>query len=154
MAGTLTAVYSLLTSGIRVFGGNFADKFGGEKVAIYSLLVLSLGALIITLSESLILSLFAAVIMAVGMGIANAAVFKLVPTYVPQAVGGAAGWVGGLGAFGGFAIPPVMGFIADQMGSIGYVRGFMVFIFLSLACLGVIYALQAKKEAVAPAELN
>jgi NNP family nitrate/nitrite transporter-like MFS transporter len=154
MAGTLTAIYSLLTSAIRVFGGKLSDKFGGEKVAIYSLMILLAGASIISISENLILSLSAAVIMAIGMGIANAAVFKLVPTYVPEAVGGAAGWVGGLGAFGGFVIPPVMGYIADQMGIIGYVRGFMVFIILSLLCLGVVYVLHSKKAEVATAELN
>lgn len=47
--------------------------------------------------------------MAVGMGVTDAAVFKIVPEEVPQAAGGAAGWVGGLGTFGGFAIPPVLG---------------------------------------------
>ncbi len=151
LAGTFTAAYSLLTSGIRVWGGKLADRLGGEKVAIYSLLTLLLGALVITLSTNLYVSLAAAIVMAVGMGIANAAVFKLVPAYVPEAVGGAAGWVGGLGAFGGFAIPPIMGYIAKQMGAIGYVRGFMVFILLALICLGTVYALHANRvEAVAP----
>ena len=111
-------------------------------------MLLLLGALIITFSENITISLVAAVIMATGMGVSNAAVFKLVPTYVPEAVGGAAGWVGGLGAFGGFAIPPIMGFVVAQMGDIGYVRGFMVFIVLSLVCLGTIYALHLKKETI------
>jgi NNP family nitrate/nitrite transporter-like MFS transporter len=145
IAGTLTAVYSLLTSIIRVFGGKLSDKLGGEKVAIYSLTILLVGALIITISQNLVISLIAAVIMAVGMGVANAAVFKLVPAYVPEAVGGAAGWVGGLGAFGGFAIPPAMGYIADQMGLIGYARGFMIFIVLALICLGVVYKLHSQR---------
>ncbi len=145
MAGTLTAVYSLLTSGIRVFGGKLSDKFGGEKVAAFSLMLLLVGALIISFSEVIWLSLFAAIIMATGMGIANAAVFKLVPAYVPEAVGGAAGWVGGLGAFGGFAIPPIMGYIADRMGAIGYVRGFIVFVALAILCLGIVYLLHAHR---------
>ncbi len=145
LAGTLTAVYSLLTSAIRVGGGKLSDRLGGEKVAAYSLITLLIGALLITISLNLYLSLIAAIIMAIGMGIANAAVFKLVPTYVPEAVGGAAGWVGGLGAFGGFAIPPVMGYIAKQMGAIGYVRGFMVFIVLALICLATVYVLHANR---------
>lgn len=152
LAGILTAVYSLLTSAIRVYGGKLSDKLGGEKVAVYSLGILLVGSVIITISQNLTLSLFAAVIMATGMGVANAAVFKLVPEYVPEAVGGAAGWVGGLGAFGGFAIPPVMGYIASWMGAIGYVRGFMVFIVLSAICLGTIYILQVRKAAAAALE--
>jgi len=154
IAGTLTAVYSLLTSAIRVFGGKLADRFGGEKVAAFSLMLLLVGALIISFSEIIWLSLFAAIIMATGMGIANAAVFKLVPAYVPEAVGGAAGWVGGLGAFGGFAIPPIMGYIADKMGAIGYVRGFIVFVALALLCLGIVYLLHANRAAAITSQVE
>jgi NNP family nitrate/nitrite transporter-like MFS transporter len=144
MAGVLTAAYSILTSAIRVWGGKLSDQFGGEWVARMSLAILGAGALIITLSQNLYLSLLAAIVMAVGMGIANAAVFKLVPAYVPEAVGGAAGWVGGLGAFGGFAIPPVMGFIVTKTGNIGYVRGFVVFVLLAAISWSVVSLLQAK----------
>ena len=59
-------------------------------------------------------------ILALGMGFANAAVFKLVPKYSPKAVGGAAGIIGGLGAFGGFAIPPIMGLFVKINGAAGY----------------------------------
>jgi len=145
-AGLLTAVYSILTSAIRITGGKLSDKFGGEKVASYGLIILFGGAIIITFSETLLLSLLAALIMAIGMGITNAAVFKLVPEYVPNAIGGAAGWVGGLGAFGGFVIPPLMGYIAGQVGSIGYARGFLIFIIISIICLGIIYLLNKNKK--------
>jgi len=154
IAGSLTAVYSLLTSAIRVFGGKLADRFGGEKVAAFSLMLLLVGALIISFSENISISLFAAIIMATGMGIANAAVFKLVPAYVPEAVGGAAGWVGGLGAFGGFAIPPIMGYIAGKMGAIGYVRGFIVFVALALLCLGIVYLLHANRAAAITSQVE
>jgi len=151
MAGTLTAVYSLLTSAIRVWGGRVSDRLGGERVSMYSLAILLVGAVLITASENMTLSVVAAVIMAAGMGVANAAVFKLVPAYVPRAIGGAAGWVGGLGAFGGFAIPPLMGFIANQMGAVGYVRGFLVFIVLTVLCLVVMYVLHKNRGRVAVA---
>ena len=51
-----------------------------------------------------------------GMGLANAAVFKMVPKYVPHAVGGASGLVGGLGALGGFVIPPFLGAVRRRTG--------------------------------------
>ncbi len=144
MAGILTSAYSILTSAIRVWGGKLSDQFGGERVASISLGILAGGALVITFSQNLYLSLLAAIVMAVGMGIANAAVFKLVPTYVPEAVGGAAGWVGGLGAFGGFVIPPIMGFTVAQMGEIGYARGFIVFILLAAISWLVVKKIQIK----------
>lgn len=74
-------------------------------------------------------------ILALGMGFAIAAVFKLVPKYSPKAVGGAAGIVGGLGALGGFAIPPLMGFFVKLSGRAGYSKGFWVFAGLALLAL-------------------
>ena len=61
---------------------------------------------------------------------------------MPQAIGGAAGWVGGLGAFGGFAIPPAMAFGVRDLGDRGYAIGFVVFIFLALVSLAVSWVLK------------
>jgi NNP family nitrate/nitrite transporter-like MFS transporter len=136
-AGALTALYSMGASLIRVYGGVTADRLGGENTMIGSLLVTVVGALILTLSNSYALSIAGAVLLAAGMGTANAAVFKLVPQEVPEAVGGAAGWVGGLGAFGGFAIPPTMGLFVGLQGAAGYATGFATFIVLGLGSLAL-----------------
>ncbi|MDH3260409.1 MAG: MFS transporter [Acidimicrobiia bacterium] len=141
-AGALTAVFSLLASAIRIVGGSIADRIGGERTAIASLTLLLVGAAIMTFSDGLVVSVLAEIVMAVGMGVNNAAVFKLVPQEVPEAVGGAAGWVGGLGAFGGFAVPPLMGaFVSGQQLS-GYATGFVVFVILALLSLVVAYRLR------------
>jgi len=133
MAGTLTAIYSISTSIIRVVGGSLADRIGGENTAMLFLAIMLLGALIMTFTHSFGLAVLGELLLAIGMGVGNAAVFKLVPQEVPEAVGGAAGWVGGLGAFGGFAIPPVMGLFVSVMGQpAGYARGFIVFVGLAL----------------------
>ena len=83
------------------------------------------------------------------MGFANAAVFKLVPKYSPAAVGGAAGIVGGLGAFGGFVIPLVMGLFVKINGKIGYAQGFSVFVVMAVLALILFMVLNqyAPKEA-------
>lgn len=141
VAGTLAASYSILTSLFRVAGGALSDRFGGEKTAVASLLVLLCGALTLTMSRRFGLSVAAELLMAVGMGVANAAVFKLVAQEIPHAVGGAAGWVGGLGAFGGFAIPPVLGAIVQARGSAGYATGFAVFVMLAVVSLALVRAL-------------
>ncbi len=143
MAGILTAIYSVGASLIRVPGGVAADRLGGERTAIGSLLVMLAGALLLTLSHRFGLAVVGAILMAMGMGVANAAVFKLVPQEVKQAVGGAAGWVGGLGAFGGFAIPPLLGAFVRAQGSPGYATGFVIFVGLAVASLGLAFGLRA-----------
>lgn len=140
-AGLLTALYSVLTSLIRVPGGLLADRLGGERTAIVALLTVLAGAVLMTLSRHLGLSIFSEVLLGLGMGVANAAVFKLVPQEVPEAVGGAAGWVGGLGAFGGFVVPPLMGSFVKWQGKTGYAAGFLVFIVLALLSLALAAAL-------------
>jgi NNP family nitrate/nitrite transporter-like MFS transporter len=74
-------------------------------------------------------------VLALGMGFANAAVFKLVPKYSPAAVGGAAGIVGGLGAFGGFVIPLLMGLFVKINGQPGYAQGFSLFVIMAVMAL-------------------
>ena len=137
VAGLLTALYSLLASAIRIYGGSVADRIGGERTALISLTVLLVGAVGMAVSSNLYGSVLAEVLMAVGMGVNNAAVFKLVPQEVPEAVGGAAGWIGGLGAFGGFAIPPLMGLFVRGEELSGYAAGFVVFAALAALSIGV-----------------
>ena len=66
---------------------------------------------------------------------------------MPQAVGGAAGWVGGLGALGGFVIPPVMGFAVANFDKRGYAIGFIVFVFLSIFALSMVWVLKYAQDA-------
>jgi NNP family nitrate/nitrite transporter-like MFS transporter len=134
-AGSLAGLYSILASLCRVAGGKIADRFGGEITLRLALLATAAGAVLMTVSNQFALSLTAEIIMAVGMGVANAAVFKLVPQVVPHAVGGASGWVGGLGAFGGFTIPPLLGAIVAGQGTVGYALGFGLMVLLALVSL-------------------
>ena len=135
-AGLLTAVFSLSASLLRVAGGMASDRLGGETVAAMSLGTVGLGALVMTQVESsLAAAVVAEIILALGMGFGNAAVFKLAPKFTPQAVGGAAGIIGGLGAFGGFALPPVMGLFVRWKGHAGYTQAFYIFLGLSAAAL-------------------
>jgi NNP family nitrate/nitrite transporter-like MFS transporter len=142
VAGVLTATYSILASLVRIGGGAVADRIGGEPTALISLTVMLAGALLLTVSTAFVVAFVGAIAMAVGMGVNNAAVFKLVPQEVPEAVGGAAGWVGGLGAFGGFAVPPLMGAFVTEGVATGYARGFAVFMVLAVVSLGLAAALR------------
>lgn len=144
MAGLFTALYSVLTSAIRIVGGILSDRLqeGGENTGILALFIMLAGALVMTVAREYQLALPGVILLAVGMGTANAAVFKIVPQAVPKAVGGAAGWVGGLGAFGGFAIPPMLGFAVRDLGEPGYAIGFVVFVFLALLSLAMVWILK------------
>ena len=151
-AGFLTALYSVLTSAIRIAGGILSDRLreGGENTAILALLIMANGAIIMTSATQLELALPGEILLAIGMGVCNAAVFKLVPQEVPQAVGGAVGWVGGLGALGGFLIPPMLGFAVSDLGQRGYAIGFIVFVFLAMFGLGVVWVLKYTRQEQAP----
>ena len=141
-AGGLTALYSLSASLLRVLGGFASDRLGGERVTLVSFIIVGIGALAMMLAAgSTGMAITGEVILALGMGFANAAVFKLVPKYSPAAVGGAAGIVGGLGAFGGFVIPPLMGLFVKINGAAGYAQGFGVFIGLSILSIVLIAVL-------------
>ncbi len=147
-AGFLTALYSVLTSAVRIGGGMLSDRLreGGENTAILALLIMANGAILMTSSTQLELALPGEILLALGMGVCNAAVFKLVPQEVPEAVGGAVGWVGGLGALGGFVIPPMLGFAVNNLGPRGYAIGFIVFVFLALFGLAVVWVLKYTRE--------
>ncbi len=147
-AGALTALYSILASLSRVAGGSISDRLGGVTTLLLALVITGTGALMITLSHQSGLSVPAEILMAAGMGVSNAAVFKLVPQAVPQAVGGASGWVGGLGAFGGFMIPPILGAIVASQGAAGYPAGFGIFIGLTLISLLITLILRRRSSVV------
>jgi NNP family nitrate/nitrite transporter-like MFS transporter len=143
-AGMLTALYSVLTSLIRILGGVVSDKLreGGENTAILALFITLMGSLVMIGARDFQLAIPGEILLAFGMGICNAAVFKMVPQAMPKAVGGAAGWVGGLGAFGGFAIPPMLAFAVRDLGKPGYAIGFVVYLFLALLSLFMAWILK------------
>lgn len=152
-AGLLTAAFSIFASLVRVFAGRLADKAGGESVTLAGVALILLSATILSFLSNVTASIIVVIILAAGMGIANAAIFKMVPHYIPGAMGGAAGWIGGLGAFGGFVIPPLMGAIAGRYGETGYARGFLILSVLAVINLLIIWVMikNKKTEAAIPA---
>ena len=142
-AGMLGGIgFSLLAALARVGGGFVAERFGGERTAVVSFVGVLIGALILALATSFSIALSGELLLALGMGIANAAVFKMVPKYVPNAVGGAAGLIGGLGATGGFILPPALGVVVDAVGGNGYAYGFYAYVVLALVAIAIAFAFQ------------
>lgn len=151
-AGVLGGLgFALLAAVIRVFGGMLAERLGGEKTAILAFTVTLIGALVLTFVQDFTADLAGEILIALGMGTGNAAVFKMVPKYAPEAVGGASGLVGGLGALGGFIIPLFLGATVDALGSAGYAGGFFAYVVLAMGAIGVslnFWRLELKARAV------
>ncbi len=129
------AGFSLLAAVMRVYGGALSEQLGGERTAVLAYSVVLAGALLLTLGLSFSMSLAGELLIALGMGIGNAAVFNMVPKYVPEATGGASGFVGGIGATGGFILPPFLGAVVDALGTRGYAGGFFAFVVLAVIAL-------------------
>lgn len=144
-AGLSTIMFSVTSSVVRVPGGYLSDRIGGERTLLIFALVLLVGAIGMIFGDSIAMALVSEITLAIGMGFMNAAVFKLVPKYVPESVGGASGLVGGLGAFGGFTIPLILGASVSALGASGYGIGFVVFIVLALISLVVTWTLIRSK---------
>lgn len=147
--------FSLLAAIVRVFGGMFSERVGGERTAVLAFVVVLAGALMLTFIEEFSPALVGELLIAIGMGVANAAVFKMVPKYVPEAVGGAAGIVGGLGALGGFIIPPFLGGVVDALGTRGYAGGFFAYVLLAVIAIGIsVYFWRIDRKALGPTMLQ
>lgn len=129
--------FSLLAAIVRVFGGMLSERIGGARTAILAFIGVLIGALLLTYTTNFQSALAGELLIALGMGVGNAAVFKMVPQFVPEAVGGAAGLVGGLGALGGFLIPPFLGAVVDALGTSGYAGGFFAYIVLAIMAVAV-----------------
>lgn len=153
VAGLLAGIFVVYGSLIRIPGGSMSDRFGGENVGIVSFAVMALGGVIVMFSHAFVAAFVGMMVIATGMGIVNAAVFELVPKYVPEAVGGASGWIGGIGGTGTLIILPVLGVFVDFYGVVGYARGFVLFAILSTICVGVMVILKrTAPEAEKPGE--
>jgi NNP family nitrate/nitrite transporter-like MFS transporter len=141
-AGLLAGIFVVYGSLVRIPGGSLSDRFGGENVGIVSFAIMVAGAGIVTFSTAFVPAVVGMMVLGTGMGVANAAVFELVPKYVPDAVGGASGWIGGIGGAGTLVVLPLLGAIVDIYGQIGYARGFAVIAALSAISVAVLILLK------------
>jgi NNP family nitrate/nitrite transporter-like MFS transporter len=139
-AGLLAATFSLVSAMVRVAGGLLSDRISIRHALSLNFALMLVGTVVLGLSGAFWISLAATIAVGLGMGLQNAIVFKLLPSYVPDAVGGASGWIGGLGALGGFVIPPIMGIGAGLLGGPdAYARGFLPFAALIALAFPVVW---------------
>jgi NNP family nitrate/nitrite transporter-like MFS transporter len=134
MAGYFTAACVFAGSLVRPLGGALADRIGGIRTLslVYTIAALAL----FVVGTNLPTALSAAAVFVVAMlalGMANGAVFQLVPQRFREEIGVMTGLVGMAGGVGGFYLASSLGFARQYMGH--YAAGFFIFGGLALLAL-------------------
>ena len=126
IAGYFGALCIFAGAILRPFGGNTADKIGGVKSLYFFY-----GAVLILVAISALVELpfFAAIIVLflimASLGMANGAVFQLVPQRFGKDMGIMTGLVGCAGGLGGTALIKTLGWSKGAFD--GYTAGFLIF---------------------------
>jgi nitrate/nitrite transporter NarK len=84
--------------------------------------------------------------LALGMGFANAAVFKLVPKYSPGGGGRRGRYRRRPGRLRRFAIPLLMGLFVKISPTAGYAQGFSVFLVMSIVAVALVMVLKRNAQ--------
>ena len=116
-AGFRTAGFVVLATAMRPAGGFLSDKIGGARVLSIAFLGIVPFAGVLAWPSILPFTVGALGCSAL-LGIANGAVFKLVPQYFPAETGTVTGLVGAMGGLGGFFPPLLLGVAKDRLGVI------------------------------------
>ena len=144
------AIFTVGATLARPVGGWLADQMGGAKVLVWvfafvvaTRLVLAwqAGNANIVIVTDLLFSL------ALGLGIGNGAIFKLVAQYFPKNTGLVSGIVGCAGGLGGFFPPLIMGAVRDYTGS--YAIGFIILALPAVLCFAILLAANRRQVASA-----
>ena len=126
IAGYFGAITIFAGAVLRPVGGNIADRIGGVK-ALY--LFYGSVAVLVTLTALVKLPFFAAIVVLflimASLGMANGAVFQLVPQRFGKDIGIMTGLVGCAGGLGGTALIKTLGWSKGAFG--GYMEGFLIF---------------------------
>lgn len=141
-AGSIAAACIAAASLVRPVGGWLADQLGGMRMLL--VIFTALGVLFSALAQLPLLEGFVFLVFAIMalLGMANGAVFQLVPQRFSDEIGVVTGVVGATGALGGFFLPPLLGLSKDWSGS--YAPGF---VFFGLGCfLCSLFALRAQRS--------
>lgn len=121
-AGDFVTIIVFAGSFVRPIGGYIADKMGGMKLLIRLYLFAAIILGFIGLLPSLYVALTLFVVVMLIFGVANGALFQVIPTRFPKEVGIFTGFVGAAGGLGGFFLPNILGTFKELTGSyaLGY----------------------------------
>ncbi len=134
IAGYFGALTIFAGAILRPVGGNIADKIGGIKALYFFYGMVAVLAIVTALVD---LPFFAAIfvlfLIMANLGMANGAVFQLVPQRFGKDIGIMTGLVGAAGGIGGTALIQTLGWSKGAFD--GYTVGFLIFATVVLVAL-------------------
>jgi NNP family nitrate/nitrite transporter-like MFS transporter len=126
IAGYFGALTIFAGAVLRPVGGAIADKLGGVKSLYFFFATVALLAI---LNAAIVLPFWIAILILfltmANLGMANGAVFQLVPQRFGKDIGIMTGIIGAAGGLGGTALIKILGWSKGAFG--GYSAGFMIF---------------------------
>jgi NNP family nitrate/nitrite transporter-like MFS transporter len=126
VAGYFGALCIFAGAVLRPVGGYIADRFGGVKsLYIFYGAVATLALINAFLVNDFYVAIFVLFLIMANLGMANGAVFQLVPQRFGADIGIMTGIVGAAGGLGGSALATMLGY--TKQATDGYTVGFVVF---------------------------
>ena len=135
VAGYFGALCIFAGAVLRPVGGAIADKLGGVKsLYIFFGVVILLAILNASMTLPFGIAILVLFLIMANLGMANGAVFQLVPQRFAKDIGIMTGIIGAAGGFGGTALIQTLGWSKGAFD--GYSAGFMIFAAVVLLALG------------------
>jgi MFS transporter, NNP family, nitrate/nitrite transporter len=131
--GDFAALCTFVGAFLRPVGGATADQIGGIRSLYRFYLLAGIALFAGALIHDLLLNLALFVVASASLGMANGAVFQLLPQRFRREVGIMTGLVGAGGGIGGFYLASSLGFSKGLTGSYQY--GFLIFASLCLLAI-------------------
>lgn len=132
-AADRAAIFVILATFARPFGGWLSDKLGANKILMAVFAIVPVMALVLAFNPTIEILTVCFLVIALFLGLGNGAVFKLVPQYFGKEAGTVTGLVGAAGGLGGFFPPLVMGLFKTTLES--YALGYILLAAVALLCL-------------------
>ena len=124
-AASFAALCGAAGSLLRPLGGKLSDRIGGTRVLTAVLALISTLALGLASLPALAPTVVLMFVLLGSLGVANGAVFQLVPQRFPARVGAMTGLVGAAGGLGGFLLPFALGSLDELTGT--FATGFVLY---------------------------
>jgi NNP family nitrate/nitrite transporter-like MFS transporter len=132
-AGQMAALCTVFGALGRPFGGGLADRLGGIRALTVFFLVAALALVCAAFAGSLWMCTVSFLAASTAFGMANGAVFQLLPQRFAKDIGVMTGLVGCGGGLGGFLLASSLGYSKGLTG--GYLAGLLGFAALALGAL-------------------
>ncbi|WP_320421458.1 nitrate/nitrite transporter [Mammaliicoccus lentus] len=146
-AGIRTGVFIAIATILRPIGGMLGDKFNALNMLKIFFGIMIAGALILALSNHIILFTIGCLTISVSAGIGNGLIFKLVPTYFSKEAGVVNGIVSMMGGLGGFFPPLIITMVTALTGS-NHLAFFLLAIFGLVALISMMHMTKVEKKTI------